>query len=164
MSHGLSNAATFPPKRQMTEEKTIMKAIVVTDQDYRDLVTFFAKEFNPGGDTAIDRKIVDYIKSRVENILENETDLATTAISESAHPRASHALTAGVRVFGVSHCHIDGTMMGQKKCPCLLALSHLSHCLIIFQKGVNRKKHAPQKRGRGREFFRTWQSELSRVT
>src|SRR5262249_46056864 len=87
------------------------------------------------------------IKSRVENILENETDLATTAISESAHPRASHALTAGVRVFGVSHCHIDGTMMGQKKCPCLLALSHLSHCLIIFQKGVNRKKHAPQKRG-----------------
>ena len=32
MSHGLSNAATFPPKRQMTEEKTIMKAIVVTVQ------------------------------------------------------------------------------------------------------------------------------------
>src|SRR5881227_3513648 len=32
MSYGLSNAATFPPKRQMTEEKIIMKAIVVTDQ------------------------------------------------------------------------------------------------------------------------------------
>src|SRR5207248_1358633 len=32
MSHGLSNAATFPPKRQMTEGKIIMKAIVVTDQ------------------------------------------------------------------------------------------------------------------------------------
>src|SRR5436309_13361109 len=32
MSHGLSNAATFPPKRQITEEKIIMKAIVVTDQ------------------------------------------------------------------------------------------------------------------------------------
>src|ERR1700720_4716303 len=32
MSNGLSNAATFPPKRQMTEEKIIMKAIVVTDQ------------------------------------------------------------------------------------------------------------------------------------
>src|SRR5262249_33769477 len=32
MSHGLSNAATFPPKRQMTEEKIIMKAIVVTDK------------------------------------------------------------------------------------------------------------------------------------
>src|SRR5262249_61459732 len=31
MSNGLSNAATFPPKRQMTEEKIIMKAIVVTD-------------------------------------------------------------------------------------------------------------------------------------
>src|SRR6266852_243170 len=32
MSYRLSNAATFPPKRQMTEEKIIMKAIVVTDQ------------------------------------------------------------------------------------------------------------------------------------
>src|SRR5437588_7122897 len=32
MSHGLSNAATFPPKRQMAEGKIIMKAIVVTDQ------------------------------------------------------------------------------------------------------------------------------------
>jgi hypothetical protein len=32
MSYGLSNAATFPPKREMTEEKIIIKAIVVTDQ------------------------------------------------------------------------------------------------------------------------------------
>src|SRR5262249_7584660 len=32
MSNGLSIAATFPPKRQTTEEKIIMKAIVVTDQ------------------------------------------------------------------------------------------------------------------------------------
>src|SRR5258705_12299443 len=32
MSNGLSNAATFPPKRQMTEEKIIMKAIVATNQ------------------------------------------------------------------------------------------------------------------------------------
>src|SRR3954447_14637604 len=32
MSNGLSVAATFPPNRQMTEEKMIMKAIVVTDQ------------------------------------------------------------------------------------------------------------------------------------
>src|ERR1700741_4085967 len=32
MSNKLSNAATFPAKRQMTEEKIIMKAIVVTDQ------------------------------------------------------------------------------------------------------------------------------------
>src|SRR5215467_2767506 len=31
-SNGLSNAATFPPKRQMTEETISMKAIVVTDQ------------------------------------------------------------------------------------------------------------------------------------
>src|SRR5262249_54197678 len=32
MSNGHSNAATFPLKRKMTEEKIIMKAIVVTDQ------------------------------------------------------------------------------------------------------------------------------------
>src|SRR5437879_3536271 len=32
MSNGLSIPATFPPKRQMTEEKIMMKAIVVTDQ------------------------------------------------------------------------------------------------------------------------------------
>src|SRR5712675_1452561 len=32
MSNGLSIPATFPAKRQMTEEKIIMKAIVVTDQ------------------------------------------------------------------------------------------------------------------------------------
>src|SRR5881398_4087686 len=32
MSNRLSIPATFPPKRQMTEEKMIMKAIVVTDQ------------------------------------------------------------------------------------------------------------------------------------
>src|SRR5215470_15399262 len=32
MSNGLSIPATFPPKRQMTEETVPMKAIVVTDQ------------------------------------------------------------------------------------------------------------------------------------
>ena len=32
MSNELSKAATFPAKRQITEEKTIMKAIVVADQ------------------------------------------------------------------------------------------------------------------------------------
>jgi NADPH:quinone reductase-like Zn-dependent oxidoreductase len=32
MSNGRSNAATFPTKRQLTEEKIAMKAIVVTDQ------------------------------------------------------------------------------------------------------------------------------------
>src|SRR5260221_4325635 len=32
MANGLSIAATFPPKRQMTEETITMKAIVVTDQ------------------------------------------------------------------------------------------------------------------------------------
>ena len=29
---------------------------------YRDLVSYFAKEFNPAGDPAIERKIVDYVE------------------------------------------------------------------------------------------------------
>jgi hypothetical protein len=33
---------------------------------YRDLLGFFAKEFNPGGDPAIARKIVDYVEEWLE--------------------------------------------------------------------------------------------------
>jgi hypothetical protein len=36
---------------------------------YRDLVTFFAKEFNPGGDAAIDRKIIEYVEEWLESQL-----------------------------------------------------------------------------------------------
>jgi hypothetical protein len=36
---------------------------------YRDLVTFFAKEFNPSGDAAIDRKIVEYVEEWLESQL-----------------------------------------------------------------------------------------------
>ena len=36
---------------------------------YRDLVTFFAREFNPGGDAAIDRKIVEYVEEWLESQL-----------------------------------------------------------------------------------------------
>jgi hypothetical protein len=36
---------------------------------YRDLVGFFAKEFNPGGDAAIARKIVDYVEEWLEGQL-----------------------------------------------------------------------------------------------
>ena len=36
---------------------------------YRDLVGFFAKEFNPGGDVAIERKIVEYVEEWLESQL-----------------------------------------------------------------------------------------------
>jgi hypothetical protein len=36
---------------------------------YRDLVTFFAKEFNPGGDAAVDRKIIEYVEEWLESQL-----------------------------------------------------------------------------------------------
>jgi hypothetical protein len=36
---------------------------------YRDLVGFFAREFNPGGDPAIERKIVDYVEEWLEGQL-----------------------------------------------------------------------------------------------
>jgi hypothetical protein len=44
---------------------TLTGEIVKANRDfrgYRDLVSFFAKEFNPAGDPAIDRKIVDYVE------------------------------------------------------------------------------------------------------
>ena len=51
---------------------TLSGDIIKANRDfrgYRDLVTFFAKEFNPGGDAAIDRKIVDYVEEWLESQL-----------------------------------------------------------------------------------------------
>src|SRR5262249_58997812 len=51
---------------------TLSGDIIKANRDfrgYRDLVTFFAKEFNPGGDAAIDRKIVDYVEEWLERQL-----------------------------------------------------------------------------------------------
>jgi hypothetical protein len=48
---------------------TLSGDIIKANRDfrgYRDLVTFFAKEFNPGGDAAIDRKIVEYVEEWLE--------------------------------------------------------------------------------------------------
>ena len=36
---------------------------------YRDLVEYFGKEFNPGGDPAIARKIIDYVEEWLEGQL-----------------------------------------------------------------------------------------------
>ena len=35
---------------------------------YRDLIMFFAKEFNPANDAAINRKIVEYIEEWLESL------------------------------------------------------------------------------------------------
>jgi hypothetical protein len=48
---------------------TLTGDIVKANRDfrgYRDLVGFFAKEFNPNGDEAIGRKIVDYVEEWLE--------------------------------------------------------------------------------------------------
>ncbi|WP_024341996.1 ATP-binding protein [Bradyrhizobium japonicum] len=51
---------------------TLTGEIVKANRDfrgYRDLVGFFTKEFNPGGDPAINRKIVEYVEEWLEGQL-----------------------------------------------------------------------------------------------
>jgi hypothetical protein len=51
---------------------TLTGELVKANRDfrgYRDLVGFFAKEFNPGGDAAMTRKIVDYVEEWFEGQL-----------------------------------------------------------------------------------------------
>jgi hypothetical protein len=51
---------------------TLTSDLVKANRDfrgYRDLVAFFAKEFNPGGDPAIERKIVEYVEEWLESQL-----------------------------------------------------------------------------------------------
>jgi hypothetical protein len=51
---------------------TLSGEIIKANRDfrgYRDLVTFFANEFNPGNDVAIDRKIVEYVEEWLESQL-----------------------------------------------------------------------------------------------
>ena len=51
---------------------TLTSDLVKANRDfrgYRDLVAFFTKEFNPGGDPAIERKIVEYVEEWLESQL-----------------------------------------------------------------------------------------------
>jgi len=51
---------------------TLAGDMVKANRDFRgyvDLVTYFAKEFNPAGDAAIDRKIVEYVEEWLEGQL-----------------------------------------------------------------------------------------------
>jgi hypothetical protein len=67
---------------------------------YRDLVGFFAKEFNPGGDPANARKIVDYVEEWLEfQLIEaimtvrNLVNGRTWTPGDIDHALSSHALT-----------------------------------------------------------------------
>ncbi len=68
---------------------------------YRDLVRFFAKEFNPGNDAAIGRKIVEYVEEWYESQLieaimtvRNLTNGRTWTPADIERALSSHALTA----------------------------------------------------------------------
>jgi hypothetical protein len=67
---------------------------------YRDLVTFFAREFNPAGDSAVDRKIVEYVEEWLESQLveavmtvRNLTNGRTWTPADVDRALSSHALT-----------------------------------------------------------------------
>ena len=67
---------------------------------YRDLVTFFAREFNPAGDFAVDRKIVGYVEEWLESQLveavmtvRNLTNGRTWTPADVDRALSSHALT-----------------------------------------------------------------------
>jgi hypothetical protein len=67
---------------------------------YRDLLGFFSKEFNPGGDPAINRKIVEYVEEWMEGQLveaimtvRNLTNGRTWTPADIDRALCSHALT-----------------------------------------------------------------------
>src|SRR5215469_12974753 len=123
MSYGLSGAATFPPKRQMTEEKIIMKAIVVTDQAAR-LAGMKLTE-RPEPSAAINAVIVQVHASgfvptemewpstwtdrrnrdRTPSIPGHELAGVVTALGYG-----TTGLSVGQRVFGLADWHRDGTL------------------------------------------------------
>src|SRR5580704_10676849 len=123
MSHGLSNAATFPPNRQMTEEKIIMKAIVVTNQAAGTAGMKLAERPKP--QAAINDVVVQVHASgwvptelewpstwtdrldrdRTPSILGHELAGVVTALGYG-----TTGLSVGQRVFGLADWYRDGTL------------------------------------------------------
>src|SRR5580692_2440718 len=123
MSNGLSIAATFPPRRQMTEESIPMKAIVVTDQAAgaagmklverpqpraainNVVVQVHASRFVPTEltwpSTWTDRRDRD----RTPSIPGHELAGVVTALGYG-----TTGLSLGQRVFGLADWHRDGTV------------------------------------------------------
>src|ERR1700757_4670564 len=123
MSHGLSNAATFPPKRQMTEGKIIMKAIAVTDQVAGTAGMKLAERPEP--QAAINEVVVQVHASgfvpteltwpptwtdrldrdRTPSIPGHELAGVVTALGYG-----TTGLSVGQRVFGLADWYRDGTL------------------------------------------------------
>src|SRR5260370_30137600 len=123
MSNGLSIAATFPPKRQMTEEKITMKAIVVTDQAagtagmtlverpephaaINDVVVeVYASGFT-SGELAWPSTWTDRLdRDRTPSIPGQEVAGVVTALGYG-----TTGLSVGQRVFGLSDSYRGGTL------------------------------------------------------
>src|SRR5262252_7826847 len=123
MSNGLSIPATFPPKRQMTEEAIPMKAIVVTDQAAGTAGMKLAERPEPPA--AINDVIVQIHASgfvptemawpstwtdrcgrdRTPSIPGHELAGVVTALGYG-----TTGLSVGQRVFGLADWHRDGTL------------------------------------------------------
>src|SRR5215831_16751216 len=111
MSNGLSIPATFPPKRQMTEETIPMKAIVVTDQaagtaGMNDvIVQIHASGFVPTEmawpSTRTDRRDRD----RTPSIPGHELAGVVSALGYG-----TTGVSVGQRVVGLADWHRDGTL------------------------------------------------------
>jgi hypothetical protein len=123
MSSGLSIAATFSAKRQMTEEKTIMKAIVVTDQAAgtagmtlverpepqaatNDVVVQVHASGFVGTELACPSTWTDRLgRDRTASIPGHELAGVVTALGYG-----TTGLSVGQRVFGLTDWHRDGTL------------------------------------------------------
>src|ERR1700740_3122175 len=123
MSNGLSISATYPPKRQMTEEKIIMKAIVVTDQAAGRTGMKLAERAEPPA--AINDVIVQIHAS---GFVPTEMEWASTWTDRRDRDRTpsipghelagvvtalgygTTVLSVGRRVFGLADWHRDGTL------------------------------------------------------
>src|ERR1700747_1683593 len=123
MSNRLSNAGTFSAKRQMTEEKIIMKAIVVTDQaagtagmklverpEPQAAINDFVVQVHASGfvgtelawpSTWTDRRDRD----RTRSIPGHELAGVVTALGYG-----TTGLSVGQRVFGLADWYRDGTL------------------------------------------------------
>src|SRR5215813_276879 len=123
MSNGLSIPATFPPKRQMTEETIPMKAIVVTDQTAGTAGMKLAKRPEP--QAAIND---DIVQIHASGFVPTELTWPSTwtdrrdrdrTPSSPGHELAgcvtalgygTTGLSIGQRVFGLTDWHRDGTL------------------------------------------------------
>src|SRR6202051_4289751 len=123
MSNGLSNAATFPPKRQVTEETIPMKAIVVTDQaagtagmklvkrpepqaSINDvIVQVHASGYSPTETEWPSTSTHRLDRDRTPSILGHELAGVVTALGYG-----TTGLSVGQRVFGLADWYRDGPL------------------------------------------------------